>query len=81
MHRLALAFQFLTILPCLRLEVRHPEDLGGSMAFYPIVGAALGSFTLGVHLIGSVVFPEGVLRPALVVLLVVLTGVRRVLRR
>jgi adenosylcobinamide-GDP ribazoletransferase len=74
MHRLALAFQFLTILPCLRLEVRHPEDLGGSMAFYPIVGATLGSFMLGAHLIGSEVFPEGVLRPGLVVLLVVLTG-------
>jgi adenosylcobinamide-GDP ribazoletransferase len=74
MHRLALAFQFLTILPWPRLEVRRPEDLGGSVAFYPVVGAALGSFMAGVHLMGSEVFPDGVLRPALVVLLIILTG-------
>ncbi|MGH8063786.1 MAG: adenosylcobinamide-GDP ribazoletransferase [Candidatus Entotheonellia bacterium] len=74
MHRLALAFQFLTILPWPRLEVRRPEDLGGSVAFYPVVGAALGSFMVGVHLMGSEVFPDGVLRPALVVLLIILTG-------
>lgn len=74
MHRLALAFQFLTILPWPRLEVRRPEDLGGSVAFYPVVGAALGSFMVGMHLMGSEVFPDGVLRPALVVLLIILTG-------
>jgi adenosylcobinamide-GDP ribazoletransferase len=48
--------------------------LGGSVAFYPVVGAALGSFMVGVHLMGSEVFPDGVLRPALVVLLIILTG-------
>src|SRR5215510_2923354 len=74
MHRLALAFQFLTILPWPKVEVRHPEDLGGSMAFYPIVGAALGSGLLGVYIVGSKIFPDGVLRPALVVLLIILTG-------
>src|ERR671922_973115 len=74
MHRLALAFQFLTILPWPKTEVRYPEDLGGSMAFYPIVGAALGSIMVGVHAVGSEVFPDGILRPALVVLLIILTG-------
>ncbi len=74
MRRLALAFQFLTILPWPRLEVRHPEDLGASMTFYPIVGAALGSFALGIYLVGSQVFPDGILRPMLVVLFIVLTG-------
>jgi adenosylcobinamide-GDP ribazoletransferase len=74
MHRLALAFQFLTIVPWPRLEVRRPEDLGGSVAFYPVVGAALGSFMVGVHLMGSEVLPDGVMRPALVVLLIILTG-------
>jgi adenosylcobinamide-GDP ribazoletransferase len=74
MRRLALAFQFLTILPWPRLEVRHPEDFGASMAFYPIVGAALGSFVLGVYLVGAQVFPDGILRPMLVVLFIVLTG-------
>ena len=74
MHRLALAFQFLTILPWPRVQVRHPADLGGSMAFYPIVGATLGSVLVGVYGVGSEVFPDGVLRPALVVLLIILTG-------
>ncbi len=74
MHRLALAFQFLTILPWPRVQVRQPADLGGSMAFYPIVGAVLGSALVGVYAIGSEVFPDGVLRPALLVLLMLLTG-------
>ena len=74
MHRLALAFQFLTILPWPRVQVRRPEDLGGSMAFYPIVGAALGSVMVGAYFVGSEIFPDGILRPALVVLLIILTG-------
>src|SRR5262245_43591806 len=74
MRRLALAFQFLTILPWPRVEVRQAEDLGGSMVFYPIVGAVLGSFLVGVFFIGAEIFPPGVLRPALVALLIVLTG-------
>jgi adenosylcobinamide-GDP ribazoletransferase len=74
MYRVALAFQFLTILPWPRVQVRRPEDLGGSMAFYPVVGAALGSVLLGVYVVGSEVFPEGVVRPGLVVLSIILTG-------
>jgi adenosylcobinamide-GDP ribazoletransferase len=74
MYRLALAFQFLTILPWPRVQVHHPEDLGGSMAFYPLVGAALGSVMVGVYVVGSEVFPDGVLRPTLVVLSIILTG-------
>jgi adenosylcobinamide-GDP ribazoletransferase len=74
MHRLALAFQFLTILPWPRVHVCHAADLGGSLAFYPIVGAALGSALVGVYGIGSEVFPDGVLRPALPVFLIIFTG-------
>jgi adenosylcobinamide-GDP ribazoletransferase len=74
MHRLALAFQFLTIVPWPRAEVYRPKDLGGSMAFYPVVGAVLGSLMAVAYLAGGEIFPEGVLRPALVVLLIILTG-------
>jgi adenosylcobinamide-GDP ribazoletransferase len=74
MHHLSLAFQFLTIVPWLRSEVRRPEDLGASMALYPVVGAALGSVMVGVYSAGAAVFPDGVVRPMLVVLLVILTG-------
>src|SRR5262245_41641602 len=74
MHRLALAFQFMTILPWPMVQVRHAEDLGVSMVFYPIVGATLGSIMVCMYVVGSEVFPDGVLRPALVVLLIILTG-------
>jgi adenosylcobinamide-GDP ribazoletransferase len=74
MHRLALAFQFLTIVPWPHSKVYRPEALGGSMAFYPVVGAVLGGLMAVVHLAGAEIFPEGVLRPALVVLLIILTG-------
>ncbi|MBI3327770.1 MAG: adenosylcobinamide-GDP ribazoletransferase [Nitrospinae bacterium] len=69
-----MAFQFLTILPWPRGTVRHPGDVGGSMAFYPMVGAVLASVMAGVSLLGSEVFPDGVLRPGLILLLVLLTG-------
>jgi len=74
MHRLALAFQFLTILPWPRGTVRHPEDLGGSMAYYPLVGAVLGGLLVGVYTLGVTTFPDAVLRPALILFLVALTG-------
>jgi len=74
MHRLALAFCFLTILPWPQRGVQRPDDLGGSMAFYPLVGAVLASLLVGLHLLGAEVFPDGVLRPALILLLVVLSG-------
>ncbi|MBI3326955.1 MAG: adenosylcobinamide-GDP ribazoletransferase [Nitrospinae bacterium] len=74
MHRFALALQFLTILPWPQ-GVRHqPEDAGGSMAFYPMIGALLASLLAGCSLLGSEVFPDGVLRPALILLLILLTG-------
>jgi adenosylcobinamide-GDP ribazoletransferase len=66
--------QFLTILPWPYSSVRRPEDLGGSMAFYPVVGAVLGSLLVGVYLLGVTVFPDAVLRPGLILLLVLLTG-------
>jgi adenosylcobinamide-GDP ribazoletransferase len=74
MHRLALAFQFLTILPWPRGQVRRVEDLGGSLAFYPVVGATLGGVLVGVYSLGAEAFPDGVLRPGLLILLIILTG-------
>jgi adenosylcobinamide-GDP ribazoletransferase len=54
--------------------VHRAEDLGGSMAFYPMVGALLAGLMAGAYWLGSEVFPDGVLRPALILLLVLLTG-------
>jgi adenosylcobinamide-GDP ribazoletransferase len=44
------------------------------MAYYPMVGALLAGLMAGVYWLGSEVFPDGVLRPALILLLVLLTG-------
>jgi adenosylcobinamide-GDP ribazoletransferase len=44
------------------------------MAWYPAVGAALGSLLVGLDALGATLFPEVVRRPALVLLLVGLTG-------
>jgi adenosylcobinamide-GDP ribazoletransferase len=74
MHRLAMALQFLTILPWPRGTAHRAEDLGGSMAFYPMIGALLAGLMVGVYRLGTEVFPDGVLRPALILLLVLLTG-------
>jgi adenosylcobinamide-GDP ribazoletransferase len=74
MRRLALALQFLTVAPWPRPVVRQPQDLGGSMAFYPVVGAMLGSLLVGLYLLGSGIFPDSVLRPALVLLSIAFTG-------
>jgi adenosylcobinamide-GDP ribazoletransferase len=73
-QRLALAVRFLTIIPWPAAAVRDPEDLGGSMAFYPLVGAMLASVLAGMYWLGGELFPEGVLRPAVILLLVVATG-------
>jgi adenosylcobinamide-GDP ribazoletransferase len=54
--------------------MHHPEDLGGSVAFYPVVGAALGSIMVSAYVVGAGIFPDNVLRPALVLLLVILSG-------
>jgi adenosylcobinamide-GDP ribazoletransferase len=74
MRRLALAVQFLTIIPWPSGAVRQPKDLGGSMMFYPLVGAMLASVLAGGYWLGGEVFPEGVLRPAVILLLVLVTG-------
>jgi adenosylcobinamide-GDP ribazoletransferase len=74
MHRLAMALQFLTILPWPRGMAYRAEDLGGSMAFYPVIGALLAGLMVGVYRLGTEIFPDGVLRPALILLLILLTG-------
>jgi cobalamin 5'-phosphate synthase/cobalamin synthase len=74
MQRLALAVRFLTIVPWPSGALRQPADLGGSMVFYPLVGAILASALAGVYGIGGLVFPEGVLRPAVILLLILITG-------
>jgi adenosylcobinamide-GDP ribazoletransferase len=69
--KLALAFQFLTTAPIsMRREV-SPRDVGQSMAFFPLVGAAIGAVLAGADVLFGLVFPDP-LRSALTVALGVL---------
>lgn len=74
MRLFLVAFQFLTIVP-LPFTVRCEEqDLGRSMAFFPLVGFALGALLVGADYLLAPLFPRGVSDLILIVLLTVVTG-------
>lgn len=68
------AFQFLTIVP-LPFAVRcEEEDLGRSMAYFPLVGLAIGALLAGADFLLAPLLPCGVGDLVLVALLSVVTG-------
>jgi adenosylcobinamide-GDP ribazoletransferase len=74
MKRLLLAFQFMTVLPIpwnLRAEV---EDMGRCMAYFPLVGLAIGGLLCGLHYGLIHVVPEGISAFLCVVGWVLVTG-------
>ncbi len=74
MRLLFIAFQFLTIIP-LPFAVRCEErDLGRSMAFFPVVGLALGGVLVGTDFILARVLPPHVADLLLIVTLTAVTG-------
>lgn len=74
LRHFAIAWQFLTIIPLLKLTEVTPTDLARSMAFYPVVGLLLGGM-LWVSWKGlEIVFPMPVVDIILIALLIVLTG-------
>jgi len=74
MRLFLIAFQFLTIVP-LPVTVRcEEEDLGRSMAFFPLVGLALGAFLAGADFLLSPLLPRGVVDLILITLLSIVTG-------
>jgi adenosylcobinamide-GDP ribazoletransferase len=69
-----IAFQFLTIVP-LPFGVRcEEEDLGRSMALFPLVGLALGAGLAGLDNLLAPLLPRGVTDLLLVTLLSAVTG-------
>jgi len=60
------AFQFLTVAPPLLRRMITPGELGRSVAFFPLVGLAVGLLLNGLYWLLSAVFPE-VLVAAMVV--------------
>ena len=60
------AFQFLTVAPPLLRRTIAPDELGRSVAFFPLVGLAVGLLLNGLYWLLSAIFPQ-VLVAAMVV--------------
>ena len=54
----AVAFQFLTILPPLLRRPLAPDELGRSVTFFPLVGLLIGLLLFGLHSALSPIFPQ-----------------------
>ncbi len=68
------AFQFLTVLPIPGRMAFSDQDMGRSMAYYPLVGLCLGVvLVLARHVLGAVL-PHTVVAILLVIVLAVMTG-------
>ncbi len=69
-----IALQFLTIIP-LPFRVRCEEnDLGRSMAFFPLVGLTLGALLVGSDYLLALCLPPRIVDLLLIVILSVVTG-------
>jgi adenosylcobinamide-GDP ribazoletransferase len=69
-----IAWQFLTVIPLSRAHHDPtPEELAGSMAWYPVVGLLLGTLLAASDLALSQLLPRGVSELMVLILLVVLT--------
>jgi adenosylcobinamide-GDP ribazoletransferase len=74
MRLFLIAFQFLTIVP-LPVTVRCEEqDLGRSMAFFPMVGLAIGALLAGADFLLAPLLPRSVADLLLILLVSVVTG-------
>lgn len=74
MRLFIIAFQFLTIVP-LPVAVRcEEEDLGRSMAFFPLVGLVLGALMAGADFLLAPLLPRAVADLLLIVISTVATG-------
>lgn len=69
-----IAFQFLTIVPLPFRPRCEEEDLGRSMAFFPLVGLVLGLLLVGLDMLLSLRLPPMVVDLLLVTVLTVVTG-------
>lgn len=74
MRLFIIAFQFLTIVP-LPVSVRcEEEDLGRSMAYFPLVGLAIGALLAGADFLLAPLLPRSVSDLVLIALASVVTG-------
>lgn len=68
------ALSFLTIIPMPRRREVSPEQLGGSIVYFPVVGIIIGLILAGLYWLLHFVLPSAVVSVLLIICLVVLTG-------
>ncbi len=68
------AFRFLTIIPLGTALEEREEPLASSMAFFPLVGLAIGGFLFLVHRIGSIFFSPLLVNALVLLGWVLITG-------
>ena len=69
------ALQFLTTIPIpWRREVR-PQELGHSIAYFPVVGLIIGLILAGLSLLFSLILPSAIVNALLILSLVMISGV------
>jgi len=68
------ALKFLTIIRLPWPRETSPEELGRSIAYFPVVGFVIGLILVGLNLLLSLILPPPVVNVLLVVFLVVISG-------
>jgi adenosylcobinamide-GDP ribazoletransferase len=68
------AIQFLTVAPPIIRRIFTPQELGRSLAYYPLVGMVIGAVLAGLDAGLSQVFPEGLVSASVLTAWVLLTG-------
>lgn len=71
---LAIAVQFLTIMPTIVNRVFTPREMARSVGFFPLVGLGLGALLAGTNVLLGRVFPDTVSSAIVLSLWVILTG-------
>jgi len=68
------ALQFLTIIPLPWRREASPEELGGSIVYFPVVGLIIGLILAGLNWLLSLFLPPAVVNGLLIVSMVVISG-------
>jgi adenosylcobinamide-GDP ribazoletransferase len=72
--RFLAAFRFLTVIPLPFGREATPEEIGGSLPYFPVVGLLIGLVLAGVYGLLSLLFPAPVALALVMVLAVLLNG-------
>jgi len=72
--KLLVASQFLTTLPVLGRREVSAEDVGASLAYFPLVGLFLGAILAGVDWVLSLILPSFIVNVFIIIALLLFTG-------